>query len=271
MIIAGNWKMHKLRHEAQSLAQEIKSAVAGESDLPAVILIPPFTAFEAVRQAIANSTVKLGAQNMDFHESGAFTGEVSAAMLVDAGVEYILIGHSERRQFFGETNATVNLRLKAALAHKLKPILCVGESLDEREANLADAVIGRQVGAALSDIDPSFWSNLIIAYEPVWAIGTGKNCHAKEASRVCGVIRKTLNGLLARFQEQGQSASGIDPRKIPILYGGSVKASNVDEQMQENEIDGALVGGASLNKDEFLAIVRAAQKRVKLALSSSKS
>ncbi len=216
-IIAGNWKMHKNRGEAKALAEAIVKGVHGEKDLPIVVLFPPFTSVSTVADVVKDSSVNLGAQNMDHHDSGAFTGEVSPTMLIDVGVEYVLIGHSERRQFFGETNASVNLKLKAALKHGLKPVVCVGESLDERENNLTDAVVRRQVGAALADLEISDLKTLVVAYEPVWAIGTGKTCESVEANRVCALIRATINDV---FRSEESTPVGDS---IPILYGGSVK------------------------------------------------
>jgi triosephosphate isomerase (TIM) len=263
VVIAGNWKMNKTRKEGRHLAEQIKAAVSGQKDLPEIILIPPFTSLQEVGACIEASPIGLGAQNMDYHDSGAFTGEISPLMLVDLNAKYVLIGHSERRQYFGETNATVNLRLKAALAHGLYPILCVGETLDERESELTDRVVGRQVAAALADVDQKELAKLIVAYEPVWAIGTGKNCEAVEADRVSAVIRSTIARLYSPEQKGGPvdlSKCGVD--MLPVLYGGSVKPSNIEEQLKQPNVDGALVGGASLSAEDFLALVRAGQKLV---------
>ncbi len=272
VIIAGNWKMNKLRKEAVELAEQIKAFVKEQKDLPETILIPPFTSLESVAACISSSKIALGAQNMDYRDSGAFTGEVSPPMLVDLGVKFILIGHSERRQFFGETNITANLRLKAALAHGLKPILCVGEQLDERENNLTDPVVSRQVAAALAEIEESKLGSLTIAYEPVWAIGTGKTCDAVEANRVGALIRSTLAKLYATGERKlgNQKEANELAQSIPVLYGGSVKPSTIEEQLAQPEIDGALVGGASLKAEEFLALIKGAQKRVKLVPSAVK-
>lgn len=252
LIIAGNWKMHKNRAEAQALAKEVLEGIKNQKDLPTVVLCPPFTSLEAVQSVIKGQPIALGAQNLDDHEFGAYTGEIAAPMLVDVGVAYVLIGHSERRQFFAESNASVNLKLKAAIKHNLIPIVCVGETLDERESNLTDAVISRQVAAAINDIDMSQLQNLVVAYEPVWAIGTGKVCEATEANRVCKMIRATISNLEGK-RELGDA--------VPILYGGSVKPSNIDEQMAQSDIDGALVGGASLKVEEFLPLVQSASRR----------
>ncbi len=270
VIIAGNWKMNKTSKEAAALADEIsagvKSMSADDKNLPEMVLFPPFTSLASVGPKLKGTSIKLGAQNMDWHNEGAFTGEISPLMILDLKADHVLIGHSERRQFFGETNATTNLRLKAALAHGLKPILCVGEMIDERENDLTDAVVGRQVGAGLTDIDPAQFSQVTIAYEPVWAIGTGKTCEAKEANRVCAVIRKTVASLYARYSGNGHK---FDAGDMPILYGGSVKASNVAEQLKQEHIDGSLVGGASLNVEEFLAIIKAGADRVKHNLAAA--
>jgi len=265
VIIAGNWKMHKTTKQAVVLAEHIQNAVAGEKTLPEIVVIPPFTALAAVEKCIKKGPLKLGAQNLDWHDEGAFTGEISPVMLTDLNVKYVLIGHSERRQHFGETNTTVPLRIKAALAHGLKPILCVGEMIDEREAGLTDAVVGRQVGAALGELNLDQFSQVSIAYEPVWAIGTGNNCAAAEANRVCGMIRKTVAALCARLETSGAANGQFNASQLPVLYGGSVKASNMAEQMKQEHIDGALVGGASLIGDEFVAIIKAAQERLKRA------
>jgi triosephosphate isomerase len=255
--------MHKTRKEGRELAEKIKAAVSAEKDLPEIILIPTFTGLQEVGSSIASSPIALGAQNMYYHDSGAYTGEISPPMLVDLSVKYVLIGHSERRQHFGETNQTVNLKLKAALAHGLKPILCVGESLDERESNLTDRVVGRQVAAALADVEEKHVADLIVAYEPVWAIGTGKNCEPGEADRVSAVIRSTIARLYLPDQKGGKvdlSKSGVD--MLPVLYGGSVKANNIEAQLKQENIDGALVGGASLIAEEFIAMIKAGQKRL---------
>lgn len=259
-VIAGNWKMHKTKQEAKQLASAIASAVKGQSDLPTVVLCPTFTGLETVIAESAGSPVQVGAQNMDWREQGAFTGEIAPPMLVDLGVKYIIIGHSERRQFFGETNQTVNLRLKAAIKHNLVPIVCVGETIDERENNLTDAVIARQIAAALVDLTAEQIKGILIAYEPVWAIGTGKVCEAQEANRVAKLIRKTV----ANLHTMPNLADSI-----PILYGGSVKPSNIEEQLEQSDLDGALVGGASLNAEEFLALITATQKKLRLAPTKS--
>jgi len=256
LIIAGNWKMHKTRSEARELAAAVVAGVKGQDSLPTVVLCPTYTALSAVEEVVRGSVVALGAQNMDYRESGAFTGEISPPMLADLNVTYVIIGHSERRQFFGETNQTVNLRLKSALKHNLTPIVCVGETIDERENNLTDAVVSRQVAAALADLEATQLATLVVAYEPVWAIGTGKVCEADEANRVAKLIRGTINNL---YHKKDFADS------TPILYGGSVKPSNIDEQLAMSDIDGSLVGGASLKADEFLPLIEAGRRRQALA------
>lgn len=268
-IIAGNWKMNKTSGQGKQLAEAIAAGVKGKSDLPEIVLCPPFILLEEVMDAVKESPVKVGAQNMDYRDDGAFTGEISPVMLTALGVTHVIIGHSERRQFFGETNSTVNLRLKAALKHKLIPIVCVGETLDEREEGLTDAVVRRQVAAALADIDVNDTNTLVYAYEPVWAIGTGKTCEAVEADRVCALIRTTVNEFYSRAEAGQKAPKSTVGERIPVLYGGSVKSSNVDEQLALTNIDGSLVGGASLSDREFLPIIEAGSKRVKLMPSKA--
>lgn len=253
-IIAGNWKMNNTRKEARELTVELAKALKGKSGLPDVVLCPPFTSLADTVDAAQGAPIAVGAQNMDYHESGAYTGEISPLMLLELNTTYVLIGHSERRQLFGETNQTVNLKLKAALKHGLLPIVCVGETLDERENNLTDAVVSRQIAAALENIELDALKPLIVAYEPVWAIGTGKVCESVEANRVIAIIRNTIANCkpgAANLAEQ-----------TPILYGGSVNAKNSAELLSQPQIDGGLVGGASLKADEFLSIIEAGQKRL---------
>lgn len=268
-IIAGNWKMNKVTSQGKELASGVVNGIKDKVDLPEVVLCPPFTLLHEVLEATKGTAVKVGAQNMDYRDDGAFTGEVSPVMLVAAGVTHVIIGHSERRQFFGETNSTVNLRLKAALKHDLVPIVCVGETLDEREEGLTDAVVRRQVSASLADIDESDLETIVFAYEPVWAIGTGKVCEAVEADRVCGSIRSTINEYYSRADGPQKASKSSAGDSIPVLYGGSVKASNVDEQLALPNIDGSLVGGASLTDKDFLPIIEGGAKRVKLTPSKA--
>ena len=266
-IIAGNWKMNKTRKAAQELVEAIVAACAKHNDLPEIVVCPPFTALPEVLAAAKGSGVSVGAQTMDYHPNGAFTGEISPPMLTDLAVKYVIIGHSERRQFFAETNASVNLKLKAALEHKLVPIVCVGETLDERDSDLTDNVIRHQVAAALADVAIEIVDPIVFAYEPVWAIGTGKTCEAAEANRVCHLIRTTIDEYYQTSQK-GAPAVEMVGSLIPILYGGSVKASNVDEILSKEHVDGALVGGASLTVEDFMPLILSAQKRKQGALSS---
>jgi|SRR5271156_6790238 len=266
-IIAGNWKMHKTRHKARELADQIVAAIHESKDLPGIVLCPPFTSLAEVVHAVHKTSITVGAQNMDHRTSGAFTGEISPTMLTDLGVKFVILGHSERRQFFGETNNSVNLKLISALDHKLTPILCVGESLDEREADLTDAVVRRQVGAALANIAESDVEPLIVAYEPVWAIGTGKVCEAKEADRVAELIRHTISDFYTGEHKKSHTDKPKVGDHISVLYGGSVKASNIDEVMAQPNVDGALVGGASLACEDFMPLIESAQKRIKQQLS----
>jgi triosephosphate isomerase len=244
-LLAGNWKMHGARREAVALATALAKdvgRVAGRE----VLVAPPFTALEPVAAAIAGSVIRLAAQNMHWEPKGAFTGEISAAMLTEAGCTHVIIGHSERRQFFGETDETVNKRLHAALAAGLVPIVCVGETLQEREADATVQVVERQVRSGLARIAPTDLAKSIVAYEPVWAIGTGKTATPAQAQAVHRTIRDQL----------AQLADAATAERVRILYGGSVKPDNIDSLMAEADIDGALVGGASLVAEQFIRIVR---------------
>ncbi len=256
-IIAGNWKMNKTASEARQLASELAESVdkLPAQNLPHIVLAPPFTSLPAVIDVVGkNVKLSVGSQNMDYRDSGAFTGEIAAPMLIDLGAKYVIIGHSERRQFFGETDLSVNQKLKAALKHKLIPIVCVGELLEQRESNMTDQVVAKQVSGALQDIAEVEIETLIIAYEPVWAIGTGKSCDAEEANRVCGLIRETINDY---YKSNGKPGD-----KVPVLYGGSVTPANCEEQLAKPNIDGSLVGGASLKAADFVSIIEAGAKRV---------
>lgn len=259
-IIAGNWKMNKLRGEAKQLLEGIVAGIANEKNLPEIIVFPPFTSLDVAAGVCKGSAVRFGAQNIDEHESGAYTGEISAPMLVDAGATYVIIGHSERRQFYGETNQTVPLKVKMALDHKLTPIVCVGELLDERENNLTDPVVKRQVGAAVAGLSQEELQRVVIAYEPVWAIGTGKVCEATEAARVARNIRVTLK----QFWDDKDKVE-----LVPVLYGGSMNAKNADEILAQDDIDGGLIGGASLKAEDFLSIIKSASKRARLSASKA--
>jgi triosephosphate isomerase (TIM) len=242
-LIAGNWKMYKTVAEATALVEEIKKGVAGApSD---ALVAPPFTAIPAVIAAAKGSPVAVAAQNMHFEKEGAFTGEVSAPMLVDAGVSHVILGHSERRQYFAETDDGVAKKTKAALAAGLLPISCVGETLAEREAGRTMEVVGRQMDAILAAVTADEARNVVIAYEPVWAIGTGKVATPEQAQEVHAFIRSRIAA------KHGQPVADV----LRILYGGSVKPDNVKGLMALPDVDGALVGGASLKADSFLKLV----------------
>ncbi|MDI9475620.1 MAG: triose-phosphate isomerase [Natronincolaceae bacterium] len=242
-IIAGNWKMNKTMNEALELVDEIKDET-NKTDVEVVVCCP-FTVISEVKKAIEGSKVKLGAQNMHWEDEGAFTGEISANMLKDLGVDYVIIGHSERRQYFGETDEVVNKKVIKAIEKGLKPIICVGETLNEREKNKTFDIVKRQTLTALEGVGKDGMNDVVIAYEPVWAIGTGKTASSQDANEVIAYIRFLL-----------QNKYGIEvSERVRIQYGGSVKPSNATEIMNETDIDGALVGGASLKAEEFLGIV----------------
>lgn len=247
-VIAGNWKMFKDVHETSELVNGIKAKLDFSLDNTQIILCPPFTSLTVAQSLIQGSAMKLGAQNMHHEEEGAFTGEVSAKMLKSVGCTHVIVGHSERRQYFGETNESINKKAKKALAAGLTPIICVGETLEEREKNITDQVISVQVKGVLRDISAADVEKCIIAYEPVWAIGTGRNATPEEAEEVHLLIRKLI----------GQMHSWVVAEKVVIQYGGSVKPENAELLLRKPNIDGALVGGASLKADSFVAIVRAA-------------
>lgn len=241
-IIAGNWKMHNTTEKARELVELLRPLVgASEAE---VVVCPPFTAIAATVNAAAGSNIAVGAQDLFWEDWGAYTGEVSGPMLKDLGCRYVIIGHSERRQYFGETDATVNKKLHAALRHDLVPIVCVGETLDEREAGKTLEVVRRQVEDGLKGLTPDQVETLVVAYEPVWAIGTGRTATAADAQEVIAFIRKTLKAMYGERAELTR-----------IQYGGSVKPENIAELMAQPDIDGALVGGASLDAISFAAIV----------------
>lgn len=244
-LMAGNWKMHGTRAEAIALAEGIKAGVAGLAQRE-VLVAPPFTVLEAVARVISGTPILLAGQNLHWEPKGAFTGEVSAPMLRDAGCTHVIIGHSERRQFFGETDDSVAKKVASAQAGGLIPIVCVGETLEEREAGQTLEVIGRQLRHGLLGRDAAAICALVIAYEPVWAIGTGKVATPEQAQAVHAFIRGTLVELA------GTAAEGA----CRILYGGSVKPDNVDALMRQPDIDGALVGGASLQVESFVRIAK---------------
>lgn len=247
-IIAGNWKMNKTPAEAKELISAVAPLVK-DADCE-VIACVPFVDLSTAIEAAKGTNVKIGAENCHWAESGAFTGEISAPMLKAVGVEYVVLGHSERRQYFGETDETVNKRTKAALANGLKPIVCVGELLWERECNITEEVIARQIKLDLYDVTEEELKNVVIAYEPVWAIGTGKTATAEQAEEVCAFIRATV----AKLYNQAAADA------LTIQYGGSMNDGNADELLSKENVDGGLIGGASLVAEKFAAIVKAASK-----------
>jgi triosephosphate isomerase (TIM) len=242
-FLAGNWKMHKTTGEAVALAKELLPAATGAHRY---LIAPPFTALQAVSEVVKGSKLLLGAQNMSNAESGAHTGEISVHMLKELGVSVLILGHSERRAIYGESDSLINEKVKLALDNGLEVILCVGETLEEREAGKVEEVVRRQVEEGLSNIPESFLDKITIAYEPVWAIGTGKTATPKDADTVHAFIRKVLKALY------GDKAAG----EMVIQYGGSVKPDNVKELMSMENIDGALVGGASLKSETFVPIMQ---------------
>jgi len=246
-FIAGNWKMHKNIKEAAELANEIKRRFY-DFDRAEIVLAPPFTALAAVADIIASTPVKLAAQNMFWEKEGAFTGEVSPLMLKDAGCSYVILGHSERRAYFCESDENVNKKIKAALREGILPIVCVGERLEEREAGKTIEVVERQLRGALEEIKEEEARKIVIAYEPVWAIGTGKTATPNQAEEVHKFIRETIGKL---YTEDTSS-------DILVIYGGSVKPENITSLIKEEDIDGALVGGASLESDKFIKIIEGA-------------
>ena len=240
-IIAGNWKMNLTPSEGVKLVNELKPLVK-DADCEVVVCVPA-TDIQAVGEAVKGSNIKLGAENVHFKDSGAYTGEISAAMLLELGVEYVIIGHSERRQYFAETDETVNLRTLKALEKGLTPIVCVGETLEERETGKTEEVLKRQITVGLKGVEDL--TKLVIAYEPVWAIGTGKTATSVQANETIGFIRKTH---AENFCEKCAA-------KVQIQYGGSMKPANCKELMAMEEIDGGLIGGAALKAADFAAIV----------------
>ena len=244
-FMAGNWKMNKTVGEAVELVKELKVSIAGVEGVE-VAVAPPFTALYAVRKELEGSSIRLAAQNLYWEEKGAYTGEISSLMLKELGCHYVIIGHSERRQYFGETDVTVNKRIKAALSQGLIPILCIGETLKEREEEKTFAVIDSQLGNGLKGIGEREMERMVIAYEPVWAIGTGKTATPQQAEEVHQFIRQRLEKLYTR---------GV-AEEVRIQYGGSVTPENVKGLMSQKNIDGALVGGASLKSEPFSKIVR---------------
>lgn len=246
-IIAGNWKMNKNHHEAEDLAKGIVKRVADVIGVE-VVLCPPFTSLSTVRDAIENTSIGLGAQNMHWEDKGAFTGEVSANMLLTLGCEYVILGHSERRMYFHESDDVVSRKVKAALRSGLTPIVCVGETRKEREDGITKKVVETQIKGAFEGLTKEAFDETVIAYEPVWAIGTGLNATAEQAQEVHAFIRKLLSDMYG--------AKIAD--KTRIQYGGSMKPSNAPELLEQPDIDGGLIGGASLEAETFEGIVKAA-------------
>jgi triosephosphate isomerase (TIM) len=242
-IIAGNWKMNKTLKEALEMVEELKPMV--REARCEVVVCPPFVCLGQVAAAVKGSNIKVGAQNMHYEESGAYTGEVSAAMLRELNIEYVIIGHSERRQYFNETDESVNKKVKAALEHSLIPIVCCGESLEEREHGITRDVLGKQIRRGLKGFSEGDIEKMIVAYEPIWAIGTGRTATDEQANEAIAYIRSVIAGMYGK-----ETAD-----KVRIQYGGSVKPSTIKAQMEQSDIDGALVGGASLNASDFAAIV----------------
>lgn len=264
-IIAGNWKMNKTIGEAKALVSELLPLVKDIKGVD-IVVIPPYTAIAAVNELVAGTNVALGAQDVFWKKSGAYTSQVSADMLVDAGCKYVIIGHSETRGrygvpdpemtpallgHFGESDESVNIKVKAAFGVGLTPIMCVGETLDEREAGKADAIISGQVSKGLDGLTAEQVSKMVVAYEPVWAIGTGKTCDAVEADRICGVVRKTV------ADKFGAGAA----EAVRVQYGGSMKPGNAAELLAKPNIDGGLIGGAALKAPDFTGIITAAAKK----------
>ncbi|MCD4693358.1 MAG: triose-phosphate isomerase [Calditrichales bacterium] len=243
-VIAGNWKMFKTNSEALQLANQIRIKTTDIKSTQ-IIVCPPFTALANVNEVIKESSIALGAQNIYWEKEGAFTGEISPGMIKSTGATYVIIGHSERRQFFGETDETVNKKIKAALENGLKTIVCVGELLEQREENITSAVVTKQIKGAFAGLNGADMQHVIIAYEPVWAIGTGKTATPEQAQEVHAEIRRVINELFDKTIADN----------LTIQYGGSVKPENAEILLKQVDIDGALIGGACLKADSFSAII----------------
>ncbi|GAE33123.1 triose-phosphate isomerase [Halalkalibacter akibai] len=243
-IIAGNWKMNKTLGEAKQFVEAVKTAIPANSEVDAVVCAPALF-LESLVSAAEGTDLKVGAQNVHFEENGAFTGEISPVALADMKVDYVIIGHSERREMFAETDETVNKKVHASFKHNLVPIMCCGETDAEREAGKTNDVVKVQVEAGLAGLTDEQVKNTVIAYEPIWAIGTGKSSSATDANEVCSYIRKVV---AEAFSTEAAEA-------VRIQYGGSVKPANIKEYMAQSDIDGALVGGASLETDSFLSLL----------------
>ncbi|MBE6137010.1 MAG: triose-phosphate isomerase [Erysipelotrichaceae bacterium] len=247
-VIAGNWKMNKIRDEALQFVYAVGEKLPSNSQLDSIICAPAIILRDLVKRQGDN--LRIGGQNMHAKECGAYTGEISPIMLKSTGVEYVILGHSERRQYFNETNETVNEKVLAALANDLRPIICVGESLEEREQNKTNEVLYEQVTKAFVNVDPKDIDDIIIAYEPIWAIGTGKVASSDMADEACGYIRSLIEKIFDHSIAE----------RVRILYGGSVSTATVDELMAKEHIDGALVGGASLKEEDFIRLCESAVK-----------
>ncbi|HMC51816.1 MAG TPA: triose-phosphate isomerase [Acidimicrobiales bacterium] len=248
-LISGNWKMHHNHLEAIQVVQKLSYRLRpADYDAVDVSVHPPFTGLRSIQTVLDADRIPiaLGAQNCHWEDSGAFTGEVSPAMLAKLNVAYVIVGHSERRQLFGEDDATVSRKLRAVLRHGMTPIVCVGETLDEREAGAAQAKVEAQVATALEGLSPEQVAGMVVAYEPIWAIGTGRNATAEDAQAMCAAVREVVAGVASH-----EAASGVR-----VQYGGSVKVTNIAELMAQPDVDGSLVGGASLDPDEFARIVQ---------------
>jgi triosephosphate isomerase len=249
-IIAANWKMNMLQAEAARFVEGLLLEIGDQSDVE-VVIVPPFTAIAKVTEALgADQSIKVGAQNMHWERSGAFTGEISAAMLRDLFVRYVVLGHSERRTLFGETDEIVNRKVRTAHEATLRPIVCVGETLEQRDRGNVEKILSIQLRGSLAGLEPKELHETVIAYEPVWAIGTGRNATPAQAQEAHAFIRNTLR----------QMSDGATAERIRIQYGGSVKPENARELLSQPDIDGALVGGASLDPRSFAEIVKAAQR-----------
>lgn len=249
-ILAGNWKMNKTPAEAVALVRALQPLVSHYTEVETVVC-PPFVALPAVAEALHGSGIGVGAQNIFWADSGAYTGEVAAGMLAGLA-DYVILGHSERRQYFGETDELINKKLKAALGHNLTPILCVGETLEQNEAGITAQWVGGQVKAAFAGISPEQARGIVVAYEPIWAIGTGRTATSEVANSICGLVRKTLAELY------GAAVAAA----MRVQYGGSANEKNIGELMAMSEIDGALVGGASLKAESFSEMVRITAERL---------
>ena len=252
-VIAGNWKMNKDIHETASFINELKVRMKDFRDEADVVICPPLTSLVVVKSLVKDSLIKLGAQNISQYEDGAYTGEVSAKMLTAIGCEFVIIGHSERRQYFKETDDLINAKIKKALNAKLTPIVCIGETLEERESGITDKIITIQVKSVLNGLSSTEAEKCAIAYEPVWAIGTGKNATPEQANQVHKLIRKLIS----------QMYSWVLAEKLIILYGGSMNIQNAFSLLSQSDIDGGLIGGASLKSDSFMTIIQASVESIK--------